>query len=76
MMFSDVAEAVARIFVDMLRNQPGIQTQTLGNLCQAAAQGNLELVKQIMRAHPNKVCNLQIYVMQSTSNTNNESSPK
>ncbi|KAK3101023.1 hypothetical protein FSP39_000330, partial [Pinctada imbricata] len=51
---NDVAEAIAQLFVDMLRGMPGQAAGTV-SVVQAAGQGDLAQVQEILRKHPDKV---------------------
>jgi len=58
---TDVSDAIAKLFVDMLRAQPDVQTlretkvEPVINLVQAAATGNLQDVKTFIKKYPTKV---------------------
>ncbi|XP_048753764.2 E3 ubiquitin-protein ligase MIB2-like [Ostrea edulis] len=51
---NDVAEAIAQLFVDMLRGMPGHAAGTI-SIVQAAGQGDLQAVKEIIKKFPEKV---------------------
>lgn len=51
---NDVAEAIAQLFVDMLRGMPGHAAGTI-SIVQAAGQGDLQAVKEIVKNFPDKV---------------------
>ena len=64
-MISDVAEAIAQLYVDMLRGVPG-HSQDVTSIVQAAGQGDLEAVKDIVKRNPQKV-RLIVYCLVSSS---------
>ncbi|KAJ8319866.1 hypothetical protein KUTeg_001453 [Tegillarca granosa] len=49
-----VAESIAQLFVDMLRGTPGVD-QGKENIVQAAANGELAVVKAVLKSYPDKV---------------------
>jgi hypothetical protein len=50
----DVEEGIAQLYVDMLRGMPGHAAGTI-SIVQAAGQGDLQAVKDIIRTSPDKV---------------------
>lgn len=50
----DVAEAIAQLYVDMLRGMPG-HSEGAVSIVQAAGQGDLQAVKDWVKNNPDKV---------------------
>lgn len=51
---TDVAEAIAQLYVDMLRGMPG-HSEGAVSIVQAAGQGDLQAVKDWVKRNPDKV---------------------
>ena len=52
--FAGMADAIAQLFVAMLREAPGPEGDNV-NIVEAAAKGDFDDVKKVIKSHPKKV---------------------